>query len=442
MRARLALEARTLGWSLVALVLGACGPSPGLALAPEASRPGERLVAFEPLAVGAAELAAQALAPTQRIRLGANAEWWAFKSEAEAQAAEAQLPSRAGVKAVAPNWVRHLPPMEAAPPPRLGFRLAQSDPRAAEQWQWARMRFPEAWAQAKGKGVIAAVIDSGVDPNHPDLKGNLLPMIDEVVAFGRHDELAGMNLDGKDGHGHGTHVCGLVAALQGNGVGVTGGAPEAKLLPIKVTTSAGEADDATIAKAITDAVDGGAKVLNLSIGGPEPSVILLEALNYAFNAGASVVIAAGNDGLAVNYPAAYPGVISVGAITETDALASYSSRGQHLVVVAPGGGPPGQGQGRGILSCTPTYPCFLTELQGKPQGYGEIAGTSMASPQVTGAVAVLLSAAPGLSAPQVRTRLAAAASDLGSPGWDPQFGYGVVDMAKTLQMSGADGVGP
>lgn len=431
---------------LLALALSGCAnlvgnaPLPGL---PQASRPAERLLAFSALAVGAADQAAARIQPKQRVALGAGAEWWAFEDEATAVAAEAALQGSVGLKAVEANRVRHLPKSvptgEGAP--SLGFKLQQADPRANEQWHWPRMKFPEAWGKARGQGVIAAVIDSGVDIGHPDLKANLLPLIDEVVAFGRRDELGGVNLDGRDGHGHGTHVCGLVGAIANNGIGVTGGAPEVKVLPVKVTTSAGEADDATIAKAITDAADQGAKVLNLSIGGPEPSLILLEALNYAFAKGASVVIAAGNDGLAVNYPAAYPGVISVGAITDTDSVASYSSRGPGLVIMAPGGGPPGQSQGRGILSCIPTYPCFLTEFQGKPKGYGELAGTSMASPQVTAAVAVLLSAEPGLSAPQVRTRLAAAAEDLGAPQWDKVFGFGVVDLAKSLRIGTADGVG-
>ncbi len=116
------------------------------------------------------------------------------------------------------------------------------------------------------------MIDSGVDPDHPDLVASPLPLIDEVIALGNHDVAQGASFDGRDGHGHGTHVSGLIAAVAGNGIGVAGAAPEAKILPVKVTPMSGETDDATIARGIADAVDAGARVLNLSIGGREPGL--------------------------------------------------------------------------------------------------------------------------------------------------------------------------
>lgn len=422
---------------LVALLLGACqAQGPLAAPAPTAHvRAGEVVVGFQ---AGTPEAARLAL----RTRYGAtnskpvtpDGEWWQVDA-----GVLAALQAEPGVKYATPNHTRRLPETStAASAPALRFSLAQSaeapnDPLFARQWHLSRCGFPEAWKGSTGKGVIVAVIDSGVDPEHPDLKAHLLPLIDEVTAFGRHDDIGQTNYDGRDGHGHGTHVCGLVGALKGNGIGVVGGAPDATILPIKVTANDGETDDATIAKGITDAVKKGAKVLNLSIGGPEPSPLLLDALNDAFAAGATVCIAAGNDGGAVNYPAAYPGVIAVGGWTALDGVASYSSRGEDLVLVSPGGGAPGSSEGEQVLSCTPTYDCYLTTRGGKPKDYGGQAGTSMASPIVSALAALVMAQNPSLTGAQVRTRLAATCDDQGKPGFDTVSGWGLINAARALK---------
>jgi serine protease len=294
----------------------------------------------------------------------------------------------------------------------------------AAQWHLTKARFPAAWSASRGRGVIVAVIDSGVDPEHPDLKPNLLPMIDVVVAMGRRDNVDSgrLNFDGRDSHGHGTHVSGLIAARSTSPEGVSGGAPEAQILPVKVTPLSGETDDATIAKGIRDSVDQGARVLNLSIGGPEPSPILLEALNYAMLRGAVPVIAAGNDGGVVNFPAAYPGVVAVGATTESGQVANYSCRGEGLVLVAPGGGQSGRREGAPLYSTMPTYQAFGSSGARQGVGYGTLAGTSMAAPLVSAAAALILSAHPEFSPPQVRTRLAATTNDRPRP-WEPESGF-------------------
>ncbi|MDB5096345.1 MAG: Proprotein convertase in/kexin type 6 [Cyanobacteria bacterium RYN_339] len=434
---------------LVALLATACQTALPVATVPSAAADGGMVVRYLPGTPAAARDAirlAHNVGATQAI--GLDAERWTLASAEAAGLAISDLAHDQRVRFAQPNFHRSLnyDHSEAAPPfPTFSLQQAglTNDPDIGLQWHLKRARFTDAWATTTGKGVIVAVIDSGCDPNHPDLKANLLPLIDEVVAMNNHDLFSTSagpeNFDNRDGHGHGTHVCGIVGAVRGNGIGVSGAAPDVKILPVKVTTSSGDADDATISKGILDAVDNGAQVINLSIGGPEPSPILLDALNYAFNKNVVVVIASGNDSREVNYPAAYNGVISVGAITDKDKVASYSSHGQNLVIVAPGGGAPGHGEGEPIYSTTPTYQCYISIAERKTTNYGKLAGTSMAAPQVTAAAALMLSVEPGLTPAQMRTRLAAGAQDLGDPGFDEYYGYGELDMAKAIAIGRDDG---
>lgn len=441
---------RTLALLLPLALLAAC-QAPGLTPPPTPAAPGpvpgEVVVRFEPETGEAERQALRAeLGVEASTSLMPDAERWQLGSAEAASRALDRVRGDARFKLAQANHVRHLSPVVGADPqPKTPYQLlavGTNDPETSKQWHLERSGFPRAWDQTQGEGVTVAVIDSGVDPNHPDLKANLLPMIDEVVAMGNKDILNETNYANKDGHGHGTHVCGIVGAVANNGIGVAGAAPKVKILPIKVTTSTGDADDATISRGIVDAVDKGAKVINLSIGGPEPSPILLEALNYAFNRNVAVVIAAGNDGRAVNYPAAYGGVISVGSITPKDAIASYSSRGSNLVLVAPGGGTPGRNEGEPIYSTTPTYPVYITMFERKTNNYGYLAGTSMAAPQVTATIALLLTKEPGLSPAQVRTRLAASADDGGDKNFDHEYGFGVLNVLQALAANVDDGRNP
>lgn len=421
---------------LALFTLSACqsGLTPPPAAAP-VSLPGELVVKFQP---GTSEAAKAAL----REQVGASGvvsvmpdgERWKLADGAVDSAITA-LTADGAVKFAHRNALRRL---EAAPGDYAALQ-APNDTEYGKQWHLAKARFPQAWTRNRGKGVTVGVIDSGVDPEHPDLKPNLLPMIDEVVAMGEKDVLNGQSYNNRDGHGHGTHVCGLVGAVANNGLGVSGGAPEVKILPIKVTNANGDAGDAAITRGITDAVDKGAQVINLSIGGPEPSPILLDALNYAFQRNVAVVIASGNDGRAVNYPAAYDGVISVGAVTEANKVARYSSHGERLVMVAPGGGGPGGTEGPAMFSTTPTYDCNITLFERKTKNYGYMAGTSMAAPLVTAAAAILLAQEPGLPPAQIRTRLAATADDGGDAGFDEYFGYGVLNAEKAARANSDDG---
>ncbi|MEB3330373.1 MAG: S8 family serine peptidase [Candidatus Sericytochromatia bacterium] len=416
---------RGLARVLLGLAVGnACGcAAPGAVPALPAPA-GEIIVGWTPATTEPARAALRASHGVRdTLRLVPGAERWQVAPD-RVDAVLASLQAAPELRYATPNASRKLvPPIDSAAVPELGaWRLLSTD----GQWHLEPVGFPEAWGSARGTGVIVAVIDSGVDPNHPDLKANLLPLIDEVTAMGRRDFVDGRSYDGKDSHGHGTHVAGLIAAAQHAGYTVTGGAPEARILPVKVTPLSGETDDATIAKGIRDAVQAGARVLNLSIGGPDPSPVLLDALNFAMLNGALPVIAAGNDGGKVNYPAAYSGVAAVGSVTETGAVASYSCRGEGLVVVAPGGGQAGGREGAPLYSTMPTYPAFGSSSARAGNGYGTLAGTSMAAPLVSAAAALVFDRNPTFSPAQVRTRLAATTTERGRRGWQPASGYGLV----------------
>lgn len=394
---------------------------------------------------------------TRVLALGRTTEVWSLDSAASTAAAAAALAGRPGIEYTQANATRRLqgflpkepqgamatePAMPGAAPGPTATPgqistftpsiIGTTDPDIDKQWYLTASGFTEVWSASTGAGVTVAVIDSGVDPGHPDLQANLLPMIDEVAARSRKDVSYGRDYAGKDGNGHGTHVAGIIGAVANNGRGVRGAASGVKLLPIKVTSALGETDDVTIAKGIYDAVDAGAHVINLSIGGPDPSLLLLEALNYAFNKGVTVVIAAGNESRDVNYPAAFDGVVAVGALTATNEVASYSNRGPKLVICAPGGGKAGSWEGAAIYSTTPTYPCHITQTERNTTEYGYLAGTSMATPLVTAAVALILAHEPGLAPAQVRTRLAATADDLGAPGYDERSGFGALAAKRAF----------
>jgi subtilisin family serine protease len=424
-------------FTLTACQTGLVPPGP---TAGAASVPGELVVRYQPgTASGVKQALRDRLGAAEVVSLMPDGERWKLP-DGQVDAAIAGLVADGAVKLAHRNGLRRI---EQAPDPSyapLATLLQEpDDPDYAKQWHLPKARFPQAWVYSRGKGVVVGVIDSGVDPNHPDLKPHLMPLVDEPTAMGEKDTLNGVDYTGRDGHGHGTHVCGLVGAVANNGIGVSGGAPDVTILPVKVTNANGDAGDAAITRGITDAVDKGAQIINLSIGGPEPSQILLEALNYAFQKNVAVVIASGNDARAVNYPAAYDGVISVGAVTQAGDVASYSSHGEHLVMVAPGGGGPGGTQGPAIYSTTPTYDCNITLFERKTKNYGYMAGTSMAAPLVTATAALILAQEKGLPPAQVRTRLAAAADDGGDTGFDEFFGFGVLNAERAVTTSQDDG---
>lgn len=323
---------------------------------------------------------------------------------------------------------------------------ATSDPYLNKQWGLAKIQAEQAWAVADGTGAIIAVVDTGVDFNHPDLASKLIyyPEADFVAPNGACTGKKGQRTCTQDGaqdeNGHGTHVAGIAAAITNNGVGVAGVAPEAKILPVRVLDAEGSGTTDQVAAGIRFAADKGADVINLSLGflsGAGEVVKLIgvldpvyDAIDYAQNKGATVVIAAGNDSVPLcSEPSAAPGVICVGS-TDVNDLRSWFSNGDATLMknylVAPGGD---------ALTCAgDIFSTYLTTLAtsscSSQRGYEALAGTSMATPHVAGVAALL--ASKGLDRAQITGCILSSADDLGTPGRDPVFGYGRLNANKAV----------
>jgi thermitase len=249
---------------------------------------------------------------------------------------------------------------------------------------------PEAWAISTGNAVTVAVIDTGIDYTHPDLAGNYIGGYD----FATPDN------DPMDDHGHGTHVAGTIAAALNNlsgdpaaEEGVVGVAPNARILAYKVCLSDGTCNDFAITQAIAQAIADGARVINMSLGGPDNSQSLEAAVQDAWNAGLVIVAGAGNDGTtAAFYPAALDHVISVAAFDEDDRRPSFSNYGDWVDISAPG---------NAIMSTYPMSACAATGAPGDTGCYTWLTGTSMATPHVSGAAALVWSRSDVTSNSQV-----------------------------------------
>jgi serine protease len=266
-----------------------------------------------------------------------------------------------------------------------------------------------AWTYANGAGVTVAVIDSGVDFSHPDLQGQVLPGLDLVDPQGNGDS---------DQVGHGTTVSAIIAGRNDDNNGVVGIAPKAKILPVRVLDAQNRYDDAIIvAKGVRWAVDHGARVINLSLGGNGSSAALAAALDYAFAKDVVVVACTGNQTASTNdtgvwYPAREPGVIAVaGMERDGDKLWDGSITGRETVVTAP-----------------------ATQLVGaRPGGsYWKVQGTSFAAPMVSATAALIRSRWPTMPAGEVINRIIKTAKDRGAAGRDPVYGYGLVNPTGAL----------
>ncbi|MFI7386318.1 S8 family peptidase [Streptomyces sp. NPDC049813] len=293
----------------------------------------------------------------------------------------------------------------------------KADPMRDQQWALDTLKLPDAWHDAKGDDTVIAVVDSGVDLDHPDLKDRLVRGYDVVDG----------DRTPQDGYGHGTHVAGIAAADTDNGTGIAGGAPGAKIMPVRVLGQDGSGTNADITRGIVWAADHGADVINLSLGeGPLLSNllqggILNKAIQHAHDKGAVVVAAAGNDGAATQpYKVGTP-VLVVGASDEDGHPAEFSNFGAQNAVSAPG---------VGILSTLPTYTVALTKKN--DSGYGRLDGTSMAAPYVS-AVAALLHQR-GMKPDEIMKTVRDTATD---PGGQQRLGLGVVN-AKAALDSAAD----
>ena len=278
----------------------------------------------------------------------------------------------------------------------------------------ADIRATAGWEESKGRPeVVIAVIDSGLDLAHPDLKN-------KVLNSGR--DFVNNDFDASDDHGHGTMVAGIAAAETNNGEGVAGVAWLSKILPLKAMDSTGTGSTDKVAEAIRYAADNGAQVINLSLGTDQPSQTLREACKYASEKGAFIAAAAGNKGAAVHYPAAYDNyVFAVAATDYNDARADFSSLGAEVDAAAPG------------VRILAPYPTALTPAGYLPYAYGD--GTSFATAHVSGMAALVKSLKPGLSPSQVMNILRYSADDVNAAayqGKDEFLGYGRVNLEKAI----------
>ena len=308
------------------------------------------------------------------------------------------------------EWVEPVTNMESA--------AAPNDPYYQYQWHMQMLDLPTAWEVTEGKGVVVAVVDTGVSANE-DGFFKLLPGYDFV------DDDA----DPEDLNGHGSHVAGTIAQATGNGKGTAGVAPKAAILPVRVLDANGSGSNTWVANGIIWAVDNGANVINLSLGSQSNSDVVEDACAYAYENGVTVVAATGNDGFSdyIGYPAALNTTIAVGSVDARKGVAFYSNQGQQIDIVAPGGDTTtdtnGDGMQDGVLQET---------RLGGTWAYHYLQGTSMATPHVAGVAALVY--ANGVHDPdQIREVLTSSAKDLGDKGWDTTFGHGLVDPVAALQ---------
>ncbi|MDD2804189.1 MAG: S8 family peptidase [Elusimicrobiales bacterium] len=344
----------------------------------------------------------------------------AVVADLPAQVKDASIYSVEGVRNVADDtyqrWIEAAPAsLQSVPLPAMDSILRSiredvtglpepkadaADPASKEiPWGVSRVNAQAAWDYTAGRGVKVAVIDTGMDFNHPDLAPNYKGGYNAV------DPAAAP----MDDQGHGTHVAGTIAAVK-DGKGVAGVAPAADLYAVKVLDKNGSGQYSWIIAGIEWAIEHRMQVINMSLGGGQGNEALRQVMEKAAEAGVTVVCAAGNDAGPVNYPAKYPQAIAVSASDSADKIASFSSRGPELAVIAPG------------VKINSTM---------KGGGYGALSGTSMACPHVAGLAAIAIGA--GAAGPdQVRAALKGAASGL--PGLTVnEQGAGLVDAFKLVR---------
>lgn len=399
-------------FSVVLLALLLLGGSPALlSAAPAAGTalPNELVIKLSPGTVldgGAVAGGAHAAALNTLLRqnnagvareLGAGSQTYRVRLAGPATqqlaAAFAALP---GVAYAEPNHVRTI-------------LRTTNDPLLEQQWSLRNINAFEGWDITTGTDVVIAMLDTGVSRSHPDLKDKLLPGYD----FFNNDD------NPTDDEGHGTHTAGTAAASANNKTGIAGVCWGCKILPVKVLGRRGQGDDATIAQGIRYAVDQGARIISMSLGGPEDTAVLRDAVQYARDRNVLLVAASGNDqqrGNAANYPAAYPGVLAVSATGAANTVTGFANTGDYVSIAAPGVG-------------------VWSTLWANGDTYGFANGTSSACPHVAGAAALVLSLRPDMSAEQVAQVLEASATDIGAAGRDQLSGYGLLNVRRALELA-------
>lgn len=274
------------------------------------------------------------------------------------------------------------------------------------QWNFPKIQIENAWKFSTGDPhSVIAVVDTGVDLDHPEFQGQLVPghnMIEDTDTP-------------QDDNGHGTHVSGVIVARTNNIEGVAGMNWSSRVMPIKALDADGSGSVFDIADGIRWAADHDAKVINLSLGEYEDSEYLRESIRYAAEKDVLVVAAMGNDDTSqASYPAAYPEVLAVSAVDENGQRATFSNYGEHTGVAAPG------------VSIASTFP---------GNRYAAMSGTSMASPHVAGLAGLIRALNPNLKADQVKDIIVRTAADLGPQGKDPYYGAGLINVSEALKIA-------
>ncbi|WP_162805727.1 S8 family serine peptidase [Sporosarcina sp. PTS2304] len=331
---------------------------------------------------------------TSREEIAPEIELWNFNKETDIQEIQKYLQEDPGVMSVEPNYKRQL-------------HMSGDDPYMGSQWWISQVKPQRFWSRVKQqkKNVVVAVIDSGIDYNHEDLKGRVQP-----GGFNFYHDIQ----DVMDVNGHGTAVSGIIAATSENNVGISGitGTYNTKVLPLKVSHKSGESYISDEIRAIDYAIDKKVDVINISLGGPDYSSAENKAIQRAIQAGITVVSSAGNEALegnALSYPASYSNVISVGAVDNQNRRASFSNYNSSVSVVAPG------------------VNIYTTVLSDR---YQALNGTSFSSPIVAGAAALVKASQPSATPKEIKSLLEETATDLGAYGKDSHFGAGLIDLEK------------
>lgn len=306
-----------------------------------------------------------------------------------------------------------------------------NDPRFGEQWNLKLIGAEKAWDRATGKGVVVAVIDTGVAFEN-DSHGCYQARDFSGTHFARGYDFVNNDEHPNDDEGHGTHVAGTIAETTDNGEGAAGLAFEATILPVKVLDSFGSGTSADIADGIRFAADAGADIINMSLGTHYPDEVMRGACQYAAKKGVLIVCAAGNSpGQPVGYPAAFPECLAVSAVGPSGKLAPYSSVGKEVALAAPGGdtGPQGLNPAGGVLQNTVRYNFGTGTLE--EDGYFAYQGTSMASPHVAAAAALAMSM--GIRDPAEVRQLLQRAATPRRPA--THYGAGVLSAQKTVALA-------
>jgi len=355
------------------------------------------------------------------------------------QAVASSLRSDARVHYVSLNHrVTALEGPDSAAANQVALAEEPNDPAWSQQWSFPIVRAPEAWNITHSAGILIAMVDSGVNLQHPDLQNVLWTNPREIPGNGRDDDGNGKVDDVHGWHfhhqwngstwepyenpivqddlGHGTHVAGIAAAETGNHIGVAGLSWGGRVMAVKVLDQDGRGWAYDVAQGIVYAANNGARIINLSLGDPNVNPLYQDAVNFAYARGALLVAAAGNYDTPVYYPAACSHVMAVAATGYQDERLDFSNRGPEMDIAAPG------------------YNVYSTWIE--PYLYWTMRGTSQATPHIAGAAALLWTWRPDWTNDQIEQRLESTADDVNRsahPGWDIYLGWGRLNVFRALQ---------